>query len=158
MGNRGHNRLPLQYFIVSFAPQPGSKNFEVLVLLLQQILRLASLRYIAGHFCKAHERPAAIVDRADHNTCPKLTSVFANAPSFSLKLAVSRRLTKGFCWKLRLSIEICVKAREMLADYFVAGVALYTFGTAVPGYDATRLIQHINRVILDVLNQYRKLR
>jgi len=46
----------------------------------------------------------------------------------------------------------------MLADYFIAGVALYTFGTAVPACDATRLIHHINRMILDALNQYCKLR
>ena len=104
MGDRRHNRLRIQEFIVSFAPQRRSQNFEVLVLLLQQILRLASLRYIAGHFCKAHERPAAIVDRADHNTCPKLTSVFADAPSFSLELAISGRLTKGLFWKSRLPI------------------------------------------------------
>jgi hypothetical protein len=45
----------------------------------------------------------------------------------------------------------------MLAYYFIAGVALYAFGTAVPGYDATRLIQHVNRIILDALNQYCKL-
>jgi hypothetical protein len=49
-------------------------------------------------------------------------------------------------------------AREMLADYFIVGVALYMFGTVVPAYDPTRLIQHINRMILGALNQYRKLR
>ena len=59
-----------------------------------------------------------------HNGCPKLAPVFADPPSFSLKLAIKRRLTKGFCWKPRLPIEICVKAREMLTYYLIAGVAL----------------------------------
>src|SRR5215472_15676067 len=158
MGNRGHNRLRIQYFIVSFALQPCSKNLEILVLLLQQILRLTLLGYIAGYFCKADESPAAVVDRVDHYACPKLTPVFADPPSFSLKLAVNDRLAKGFCWKPRLPIEICVEARKMLAYYFITGVALYTFGTAVPACDATHLIQPINCVILDALNQYCKLR
>jgi hypothetical protein len=88
---------------------------------------LASVRYIAGHFCKANERPAAVVDRVDDNTCPKLTTVFADAPSFSLKLAVNDRLTKSFCWKPRLPIDIYVEAGKMLTDYFMAAVAFYAF-------------------------------
>src|SRR5215469_8731066 len=144
MGNRGHNRRRIHQLIVSFT--------------LQHSLHLASLRHIVGHFCEADERPTAVVNRVDHNTCPKLTPVFADAPSFSLELALSGRLTKGFCWKPRLPIQICVKARKMPAYYFIASVTLYTFGTAVPACDATRLIQRINRKVLDALNQYCKLR
>jgi hypothetical protein len=117
-----------------------------------------SVSYVAGHFCKANERLAAIVDRVDNNTCPELTAVFADAPSFSLKLAVNDRLTKRFCWKPRLPINIYVEAGKMLADYFIAAVTLYAFGAAVPAYDVTRTIHHINRIFLDTLNQYCKLR
>jgi hypothetical protein len=46
----------------------------------------------------------------------------------------------------------------MLADYFIVAVTLYAFGAAVPAYDVTRTIHHINRIFLDALNQYRKLR
>ena len=46
----------------------------------------------------------------------------------------------------------------MLASYFIGGVALDALGATVPAYDAALLIQHVDRVILDALNQYRKLR
>src|SRR5580704_12130217 len=92
----------------------------------------------------------------DHDAGPESRAVLANAPGLLFPSAGRRRQPQ---FLFRLSVLAIFRREEegkMLANNFVAAVALYFLGAFVPTADGSLGIQHEDGVILYFLHQQTK--
>ena len=124
---------------------------------VEVLLVAASLCHVAGDFCEAEKPSMIVADGVDHGARPERPAVFAEAPAFGLRAALS---SGGFERALRGSgkaVFLSEKAFERLADDLVPAVALDPLCTRVPAGNDPIGVQHVDGVVHDALNQQAEL-
>jgi hypothetical protein len=102
---------------------------------------------------KPSSRPALVVDRVDQHAGPEPLAVLAHALGLAGELALAQRRGQGRGRRAGLAVLRRVEQREMPADDLAGGVALDRLGPRVPvGDDAVR-VEHVDRVVVDALDQ-----
>ena len=87
------------------------------------------------------------MDRVDDHVRPESAAVLAHAPAFGFVFA-------GVCCRYKclfrnpvVSILLSIETREVLADDFLSGVALYSLRALVPIDDVSVGVKHENGII-----------
>src|SRR3954451_20690760 len=99
---------------------------------LQLKLRRAPLGQVARDLRKADEHTVLVADRVENHAGPEARSVLALAPPFGCEPAFALGRLQRRPGYPRFDVLRRVKAREVLADDLLGGVALDMLGAGVP--------------------------
>ncbi len=121
--------------------------------MLEFFLGQALLGDVAGHLGEAEQPAGLVVDRIDQDVGPEPLAVLAHALGFAGKLALAERRGQGPGRGAGFAVLGRVEQREMPADDLAGGVALDRFGPGVPVRDRALRVEHVDRVVVDALDQ-----
>ena len=102
---------------------------------------------------KPSKLPYVVLDRIDEDARPKPGPILADPPVFRFELAGLAGNGQRLVRHVRCLIFRGVERAKVPSENFCARVALDALGAGVPVDDVTRGIEHINRVIVDALDQ-----
>ena len=108
---------------------------------------------VAGDLGKADQLSAVVPDGINNHMGPEMRAVFANAPAFFFKFAMSNCCVETFLRIIIFAVFWPVEFGKMLANNFFRSIALDAFGTGIPvGYPSLG-VQHVNGIVRDALHQ-----
>jgi hypothetical protein len=98
-----------------------------------------------------------IVDTIQDDTRPDPAAVFPYAPALSLHSAFSRGSRQQFLRQPGGAILLGVEQAKVQAENLLRGIALDVLSAGVPTGNAPLPVDHVNRIVLDALNQHLEL-
>jgi hypothetical protein len=130
-----------------FGSALGNPLFQLVLRCTEFVVRLLSLRQVAGDLAEAPQHAVPIPQRGDDHVGPEPRAILAKPPPFLLvpsRLGRYLQLPGGMA---PLDIPGQVERREMLPDDLRRTIALDALRPQVPGEDIALWVEHEDRVI-----------
>jgi hypothetical protein len=109
--------------------------------------------HIAGHLDEPNETPVCLKERVDHDVRPEVAAILAHTKLLPLVFPFAQSGLKRLPRLPALAVFRRVEAIEVATDDLLSLVALDARGPGVPRHHHTHRVQHIDRMVGDVLDQ-----
>ena len=120
---------------------------ELLLASPERLFGGSALGEVARNLGKAEQRSRGIADRVDDDIGPEPGAVLADAPALAFELALAGGGGQRAGRQPPAPILLGVETREVLAEDFLARVALEALGARVPACHDAGGVQHVDGVV-----------